>query len=207
MDQAERNQKMHRLQELRQQVALLESELASDAPRFVGGNYYTMYYATAGFFLGMIAAVASLLVNVIGAPLFNVAPLRLIEIYLTFPLGEESILKEFNNNLAILIGICLYVATGMILGIVFHLAMTRFVPSASLLQRMGFASVLAIVVWAINFYAILSWLQPLLFGGNWIVEMIPVPVAIATHLVFGLTMALLYPLGLHHPYHLQTEQQ
>jgi len=205
MDQAERNHKLQSLKELRQQVARLETELASDLPRFVGGKYYTMYYVTSGFFLGMIAAGASLLVNVIGAPLFNVAPLRLVEIYLTFPLGEESISKDFNNNLAILIGICLYVATGMILGIVFQLAMTRFVPRANLLTRMLFAGALATVVWAINFYAILSWLQPLLFGGNWIVEMIPVPVAIATHLVFGLSMALLYPLGLHHPYRLQTE--
>ena len=50
------------------------------------------------------------------------------------------------------------------------------------------ASGLAIAVWLVNFYGILSWLQPLLFGGNWIVERIPWWVAAATHLVFGWTM-------------------
>lgn len=207
MDPVDRQQKLARLNQLRDEVERLETELAGDAPRFTGGEYYTMYYATAGFFMGMIAAVVSLLVNVAAAPIFGERPLRLIEVYLTFPLGEESISKDFDNNLAILIGICLYVATGMVLGILFHLAMTRFVPNAGVWGRIAFATLLAVALWAINFYGILSWLQPELFGGNWIVEMIPVPVAIATHLVFGITMAVLYPLGLHHPYRLQTEQQ
>jgi hypothetical protein len=41
----------------------------------------------------------------------------------------------------------------------------------------------------------LIWLQPLLFGGSWIVELVPSCVVVLIHLVFGLTMALLYPLG------------
>jgi hypothetical protein len=57
------------------------------------------------------------------------------------------------------------------------------------------------------FYGILSWLQPLLVEGdpgNWITSFKPVflPwwVAAATHLVFGWTIALLYPLGEYRPY-------
>jgi hypothetical protein len=40
-------------------------------------------------------------------------------------------------------------------------------------------------------------LQPQLFGGNWIVDpaYLPVWVAAGTHLVFGVAMALLYPLA------------
>ncbi len=49
---------------------------------------------------------------------------------------------------------------------------------------------LSVGVWVVNFYGVLSWMQPLLIGGNWIVEQIPVYVAAATHLVFGWTMLL-----------------
>ena len=46
-------------------------------------------------------------------------------------------------------------------------------------------------------YAILAWLQPLLFGGRWIVDPARLPwwVAAATHLVFGWTIAILYPIA------------
>jgi len=37
---------------------------------------------------------------------------------------------------------------------------------ASLMRRLAIASVLAIAIWLVNFYGILSWLQPLLFGGE-----------------------------------------
>jgi hypothetical protein len=41
----------------------------------------------------------------------------------------------------------------------------------------------------------LSWLQPLLFGGNWITNpaVLPTWVGLITHLIFGWTLALLYP--------------
>ncbi len=67
------------------------------------------------------------------------------------------------------------------------------------------ASVVSLAIWGINFYGILSWLQPLLIGGdpgNWITNPSYLPwwVAAATHLVFGWTIALLYPLGEYTPY-------
>jgi hypothetical protein len=47
----------------------------------------------------------------------------------------------------------------------------------------------------VMFYGILSWLQPMLFDGRWIVDNTRLPwwVAAATHVVFGWTIALLYP--------------
>ena len=57
----------------------------------------------------------------------------------------------------------------------------------------------------LNYYLILSWLQPWLFGGNWIVNLVPWWVATLTHLVFGWTMALAYPLGMYEPYRVRTE--
>jgi hypothetical protein len=166
-------------------------------------TYYQAYHALAGFVLGMFGAVTSLLFNVVGSLLVGHHPLHLIQVYLTFPLGEEAL--QVDSGLTLAIGCCLYLGTGMLLGIPFHLVLTRYFPTASFLKRLGVVSVLALLVWVINFYAILSWLQPLLFGGNWIVEQIPWWVAALTHLVFGWTMVLVQPLGTFTPYSQPTE--
>ena len=66
--------------------------------------------------------------------------------------------------------------------------------------RLIFCSLLALAIWVFNFYGILIWLQPLFFGGRWIIDLIPWWVAALTHLVFGWTMALVYPLGVYEAY-------
>ena len=88
----------------------------------------------------------------------------------------------------------------MLLGILFHVFFTRYCASVGLGKRLLAASGLAIAVWIVNYYFVLSWLQPLLFGGNWIANTIPPPIAALTHLVFGWTQATVYPLGLYEPY-------
>ena len=55
-------------------------------------GYYTAYYVVAGAMLGIFGAATSLLFNVIGSYLWSELtgreqhPLRLIQVYLTFPL-------------------------------------------------------------------------------------------------------------------------
>ena len=62
------------------------------------------------------------------------------------------------------------------------------------------ATILSIGVWLINYYAVLAWLQPMLIGGNWIVEQTPIIVAIVTHLIFGWTLLLVDQWGRFVPY-------
>ena len=71
---------------------MLENEIAAADPGPGGGRraYYSAYYATAGFMLGSIGAIASLLFNLVGAPIAGKSPLELIRVYLTFPLGEQG---------------------------------------------------------------------------------------------------------------------
>jgi hypothetical protein len=201
--------KQKRLDELRRQVRELESDLARPPQKqWQATGYYAAYHATAGFVLGAIAAMASLLVNVVGALLFGKEPLELIRVYLTFPMGAQALdYNAVDNGLILAIGCCLYIATGMLYGILFQLVLTWFTADSSTFVRFLVASGLAIVVWLVNFYGVLSWLQPLLFGGNWIVEQIPPWVAAITHLVFGWTMLLVYPLGRYTPYRIQTESR
>ncbi len=213
MDQANLAAKRAELARLQTEAAKLEAEIdaaAEGQADWSGRGYYLTYYATAGFFLGMVAALTSLVFNVVGASVAGENPLQLIKVYLTFGLGEKALDPNLDSGVALAIGCCLYIATGMLLGIVFHVVLTRFAAKSGLLGRLACASAVAIAIWLINFYLLLSWIQPLLFGGNWITSTDPVYlpwwVAASTHLVFGWTMALIYPWGLFQPYRLQTEQ-
>ncbi len=203
--------KKQRLAELRAEVTQLEAELSRDKtppPQWQATSYYTAYYATTGFLLGGIAAMSSLLVNVVGALIFGLQPLELIRVYLTFPMGEKALdFGAVDNGLILAIGCCLYVGTGMLYGILFQLVLTRFTANSTMAMRFVVVSLLALGVWLVNFYGILSWLQPLLFGGRWIVDQIPWWVAAITHLVFGWTMLLVYPLGRYTPYRLETQNR
>lgn len=192
-------QKRRELAALRARVMELEAEVeAEEARPWQATGYYAAYYATTGFMLGGVGAFASLFFNVVGSLVVGQHPLRLIQVYLTFPLGEEALRLE--GGLALAIGCCLYIATGMLYGIVFQLVLARWAPRAGFGARLAWASGLALLIWVVNFYGILSWLQPLVFGGRWILSEIPFWVAAATHLVFGWTMALAYPLGAYTPY-------
>jgi hypothetical protein len=210
--------KLQELDRLKSRTAELEkqiSEATQQPPHWRAKGYYTAFYATTGFMLGSFAAAASLLVNVIGAPIVGKNPLELIRVYLTFPLGESALrLTEqpghyvLGDGVILAIGCCLYLFTGMLLGVPFFLVLTRFTARASLGVRLIVAAALSIAVWLFNFYAVLSWLQPLLFGGHWITDpkLLPPWVAMATHLVFGWTLVLLYPLGEYVPYRRPTEK-
>ena len=197
------------LDELQQRVAELEAELKalrppapseSDKPATwtrSGGRFYWTYFAWAGAILGMFGAVASLLVNVIGSLVVGQHPLRLIQVYLTFPMGEKALAEDLDTGIILAVGCCLYIFTGMLLAIPIHLLFARFLPNSTLIQRLLLATVAALLMWAVNFYLILSWLQPLLFGGNWITDpaLMPPWIGAGTHVVFAWVVAALYPWG------------
>ena len=195
--------KQQRLAELRDEIATLERDLVSDSvDDWHPGKepFYAAYHATSGLVLGMLGAISSLIFNILGSLVVGQHPLRLIQVYLTFPLGEKALSAEFNTGMAMAIGCVLYLLTGMLLGVPFQLAISKFIPTATLQKRLLFSTILGLVLWVVNFYGILSWLQPMLFGGNWVtdVKLLPPWVGAATHLVFAWTMACLYPWGIIH---------
>ena len=66
--------------------------------------------------------------------------------------------------------------------------MTLWFGDASPGKRFGVATAFGLGLWIVNFYLILSWLQPMLLGGNWIVTMVPIWVGALTHLAFAWAM-------------------
>ena len=201
------------LADLKQRVSELESQIAAEAEYkpFRPSGYYTAYYATTGFMLGIFGAMASLLFNVVGSVLTGKHPLEIIRSYLTFPLGDRVFdLPPEQNGLMLAIGCCLYLATGMLMGIPVYLALTRWGAGKSLGTKFVIATVMSLIIWVVNFYGILAWLQPEVIdmsAENLIVNRVPWWVAAATHLVFGWTMVLVYPLGDYVPYQRVTEQK
>jgi hypothetical protein len=204
--------KQQELAELRERLQRLETEMAAEqsAGHWPPEGFYLEYYATTGFLLGIFGAMASLMVNVIGAPIAGKSPLELIRVYLTFPLGEKALqlasqqtdVYAIGDGVMLAIGCCLYLATGMVLGVPFFVVLVRLTEGKSTAFRLAVATVLSLVLWIINFYGLLSWLQPAITGGRWITDpkILPTWVAAVTHLVFGWTLALAYPLGRFQPY-------
>jgi hypothetical protein len=183
------------LSSLQSRIEQIEGELGRAAAMrdWRPAGFYGIYGALAGAVLGLIGAASSLLFNVIGSLAIGQHPLHLIQVYLTFPMGADALTME--SGLAVAIGCCLYLFTGMVLGVPFAILLGGTFGNASNMVRFFVTTVLSLGLWLVNFYGILSWLQPELFGGRWIVEQIPWYVGAATHLVFGWTMLALMPLG------------
>lgn len=204
--------KREEVEALRGRLRELEADLEVEETLVVKPplHVYTAYDVAAGCLLGIFGAMASLLLNILGSLVAGKNALELIRVYLTFPLGENALrladggsgLYAVSDGVILALGCCLYLLTGMLLGIPVYLALRWFSDRSSVVQRLIVAGVGSIVIWTINFYAVLIWLQPLLFGGSWIVDgrWLPWWVAAATHLVFGATIALMYPLGRFTPY-------
>ena len=140
-------------------------------------QYNARRYAKSGLWLGGIAGCTSLVLNIVGSTRWPAMsgelqhPLRIIQVYLTFPLGESAL--QLNSGVLLSLGCLLYLATGMLYGMLFELAISYFLPRAGVGMRLVFCSLLAILIWTLNFYGLLIWLQPLLFGGRWIIDFIP----------------------------------
>ena len=217
-DQSSIQDKQKTLDLLKAQVKSLETELAaSDVPReWKPKSFYGTYYVTVGFVLGGFAAMVSLLFNVIGSTVAGKYPLEIIRVYLTFPLGEKALplgsqtgASPFviDDGMILALGCCLYIGTGMVLGSLFHAVIARFAEDKSMAVKLIWGTALGTIVWFVNYYLILSWLQPAMFGGNWITDGTYLPwwVALATHIVFGWSMALMAPFGAYVPYKRPTD--
>jgi hypothetical protein len=154
-------------------------------------GYYMLWHILVGTMLGFVGAAVSLLFNVIGAPLADEHPLQLIRVYLTFPMGDAALTAT--DGLLLTVGCILYLVTGGLYGIVFHLVMSTLLPDATRAKRFIAGSLMGLGLWVVNFYLILSWLQPTLMpdARHLIVSQVPWWVAALTHLVFAWTMLLI----------------
>jgi hypothetical protein len=153
----------------------------------VGAKWRTLYFATIGAFAGYLGSVVILGAEIAIAKLMGFAPFMFLRYYATIREGPNALLMTSRGFL--LNAIVMHLAVGSALGAIFVLIVSgrdiqRF--SRYLAAGIGFG----LCVWFINFYLLLSWVQPLVNGKSYILENIPWWVAAVTHALYGITVAL-----------------
>jgi len=194
-----------RRQEIRREIerhqrALIELEAQLGdvvTPRWPPVGFYLTFYIVAGTTIGILGSLASFIFHIVGSVALNQDPLRFLRVYGTVFLGAKALTTD-DLNFFMLVAV-VHFSVGAIAGAVFHVAVNRFVPDRSGLQiALGVAY--GFLMWVVNFYLVLSWLQPRLVGEPFVLQLMPAWIAALTHVIYGATLGLLQPLGRFVPY-------
>ena len=176
----------------------LEAQLAEPASTtWPPVGFYLTFYVVAGAIIGILGSLTSFMCHIIGSVLINQDPLRVLRVYGTVFLGANALTSE-DLNFFMLVAI-VHFSVGASAGAVFQVFIGRFVPDNWGLQII-LGGLYGLLMWVVNFYVVIAWLQPRLVGQPYVLELMPVWIAVLTHLVYGLTLGLLQPLGRFVPY-------
>lgn len=190
VEELQRRDTMRReLERVYAEAARLEIALR-DAPEWDvdPGRVVFTYHVLAGLVTGFVGAAAGLLFSMFGSMLVSLHPLLIIRLYLTLPFGERALNVETGPMLAL--GVVIYLMVGALYGIPFHVVLGGMLRNAPGIWRGLISAGMGLVVWLVNYYLVLFWLQPTLSGGEPITWLVPTWLAASTHVVFAWTMAL-----------------
>ena len=184
---------LRRIAEHRAAIARLEAQLPGrPAPSWPPAGFYLTYYVVSGMILGILGSITSFGCHVLGALLVHQDPLRVLRVYGTVFLGPAALGTD-DLDFFMLVAV-VHFSVGAAAGAVFHVLVNRFAPSRTGLQ-IALGAAYGLLMWVVNFYLVIAWLQPLLVGRAYVLELMPPGVAALTHVVYGLTLGLLQPLG------------
>ena len=124
-------------------------------------------------------------------------PLLFLRVYGTVFLGPRALTTEYLNFFMLVAVV--HFSVGASAGAVFQVFISRFVPDRPGLQIV-LGGVYGLLMWVVNFYVVIAWLQPRLFGEALVLKLMPVWIAALTHLIYGLTLGVLQPLARFVPY-------
>ena len=185
----------------RQAIARLEQELAHDEGStavWPPTGFYATYYLVAGLMLGTMGAINGFLFNLVGSFVVNQDPMLVLRVLGTFFIGKSALTTHDMTFLMLVM--LTHLVVGAVAGALFHLVLNLLWPRLSglglLLVSVGFG----VLLWIVTFYGVIAWLQPMLVGQAYILQMMPIWVALLTHVVYGLTLGLLQPMGRFVPY-------
>ena len=160
-------------------------------------GFYLTFYIVAGATIGILGSVTSFAFNVLGSLLVKQDPLLVLRVYGTVFLGAKALTTD-DLNFFMLVAV-VHFSVGASAGAVFQVLISRFVPDRPGLQIV-LGGVYGLLMWIVNFYLIIAWLQPRLVGQAYVLELMPIWIAALTHLIYGLTLGVLQPLGRFVPY-------
>jgi hypothetical protein len=193
-----RDEILREIERRRAEIVDLEARLAVAAePAWPPVGFYLTFYIVAGTTIGILGSLTSFLFHVVGSLVVHQDPLLFLRVYGTVFLGERA-LTTSDLDFFMLVAI-VHFSVGAIAGMVFHVAVNRVVPNRSGLH-LALGVAYGLLMWLVNFYVVLVWLQPLLVGRAYVLELMPSWVAALTHAIYGLTLGILQPLGRFVPY-------
>lgn len=153
----------------------------------IEAKWRTLYFATVGAFAGYLGSLAILGAEIVSAKLMGFAPFMVLRYYATLREGSAALLMTSRSFL--LSAVLMHLAVGSALGAIFVLIVSRR-DIQRLTQYLVAGTAFGLCVWFVNFYLLLSWIQPLMSGKSYILENIPWWVAAVTHAFYGFTVAL-----------------
>jgi hypothetical protein len=171
----------------------LEGRLGEPAyPTWPPTGFYLTFYVVSGILIGILGSLASFLLNVAGSLVVKQDPLLFLRVYGTFFLGQTALTTD---DLAFFMLVAVvHFSVGAMAGAVYHVAVNWLIPDRPGLQ-ITLGGLYGLLMWVVNFYLVIAWLQPALVGRPYVLELMPAWVAALTHVVYGLTLGLLQPLG------------
>jgi hypothetical protein len=187
----------HRAELTELEHRLLTTESAPAPLNWPPTGFYLTFYVVAGMLLGILGSLTSFAFNVLGSLLVDQDPLYFLRVYGTVFLGEKA-LHTTDLNFFMLVAV-VHFSVGAVAGAVFHVLVNRF-PPKRVLTVIALGGAYGLAMWVVNFYFVLVWLQPRLVGTAWVLQLMPTWVAALTHLIYGLTLGVLQPLGRFVPY-------
>ena len=182
----------------RMAIAELEARLGALAtPNWPPVGFYLTFYIVAGTTIGILGSLASFLVNVLGSLVVNQDPLLFLRVYGTVFLGPRALTTD-DLNFFMLVAV-VHFSVGAIAGAVFHVLVNWLVPDRPVLHVV-LGVLYGLLMWVVNFYGVIIWLQPRLVGQAYVLQLMPAWVAALTHAVYGFVLGVLQPLGRFVPY-------
>lgn len=179
-------------------IVELEAQLHEPvAPSWPPVGFYLTFYIVAGATIGILGSMTSFAFNVLGSLMVQQDPLLFLRVYGTVFFGANALTTE-DLNFFMLVAV-VHFSVGASAGAVFQVFVSRFVPDRPTLQIV-LGGAYGLAMWLVNFYLIITWLQPLLVGQAYVLHLMPAWVAALTHLIYGLTLGVLQPLGRFVPY-------
>lgn len=187
----------HREAIARLEARLEEIEGPKPADPWPPEGFYLTYYVVAGLMLGVLGSLTSFLMNVGGSILVDQDPLLFLRVYGTVFLGKEALVTS-DLNFFMLVAV-VHFSIGAVAGAVFHVLVSLYTPEKAIVT-VGLGAVYGLVMWVVNFYVVIDWLETSLYGQAYVLELMPAWVAALSHMIYGVTLGALQPLGRFVPY-------
>ncbi len=193
-----REETLRAIEQHRAAIIELEAQLQEPVSRsWPPVGFYLTFYIVAGVTIGVLGSVTSFAFHFIGSLLVKQDPLLFLRAYGTVFLGAKALTTD-DLNFFMLVAV-VHFSVGAGAGAVFQVLISWFVPNRPLLQIV-LGAAYGLLMWVVNFYVVIAWLQPLLVGEAFVLQLMPAWIAALTHLIYGLTLGVLQPLGRFVPY-------